>query len=102
MTPSGLLLAALSVALFPHATRAACYKIDGSPADDDSHQPCDPDAEVSACCAINKSKPDICLSSGLCYAQDNGYQGLIYSNGCTDKSGLAAECPHVCPDRTSF
>lgn len=74
--------------------------IDGSPAGD-SYKPCDPTAKVSACCATNKARPDICLSSGLCYAQDEGYKGLIYSNGCTDKSGDATACPHFCPDRTN-
>lgn len=102
MTPDGLLLAALGSALFPSAVHAAvqCYSINGTRADD-SHAPCDPDAEVSACCALNKSRPDICLSSGLCYAQDVNYHGLIYSNGCTDPTGQADECPHLCPDRMS-
>ncbi|KUI66061.1 hypothetical protein VM1G_02101 [Cytospora mali] len=41
------------------------------------------------------------MSSGLCYAQDGGYKGFIYSNGCTDKTGLSNECPHFCPDATT-
>ncbi|KJZ79347.1 hypothetical protein HIM_01498 [Hirsutella minnesotensis 3608] len=41
------------------------------------------------------------MSSGLCYAQDAGYEGFIYSNGCTDPTGKADACPHLCPDRTN-
>ena len=87
---------ALGLLLLP-AARAECFKFDGTPAGP-THQPCDPDAEVSACCATNKQRPDICLSSGLCYAQETGYKGMVYSNGCTDETGTAKECPHFCPD----
>ena len=87
--------------VLPAQAARKCYGIDGTESDG-SQQPCDADADVSACCAINKSRPDICLSSGLCYAQDAGYEGMIYSNGCTDPTGKAKECPHLCPDRESI
>ncbi|KUI57588.1 hypothetical protein VP1G_04867 [Cytospora mali] len=81
--------------------RATCYALDGSEITDASYTPCNPDAEVSSCCANNKgARSDICMSSGLCYAQDGDYKGFIYSNGCTDKTGLSNECPHFCPDGT--
>ncbi|SPN96534.1 uncharacterized protein DNG_00060 [Cephalotrichum gorgonifer] len=79
---------------------ATCYGVDGTESDD-SHQPCNPNAEFSACCATNKDVPDICLSSGLCLSQHVQFKGFIYSNGCTDKTGMAAECPHICPDNTN-
>ncbi|PHH88464.1 hypothetical protein CDD83_7501 [Cordyceps sp. RAO-2017] len=102
MLPSSLSSALLSALLLAGPLQAArqCYWIDGTPSDD-SQQPCNPNDEHSACCAINKNNPDICLSSGLCYAQDSGFEGMIYSNGCTDKTGMAAACPHICPDRTN-
>ncbi|PHH74268.1 hypothetical protein CDD80_3191 [Ophiocordyceps camponoti-rufipedis] len=86
--------------LLASAAKQQCYGIDGTPSDD-SQQPCNPEAVFSPCCALNKAKPDVCLSSGLCYAQDSGYEGFIYSNGCTDPTGRADACPHVCPDRTN-
>lgn len=86
----------------PAHVRAACYFIDGSVPQDSSYVACNPEAEVSPCCASNKgSRSDICMSSGLCYAQDENYQGLIFSNGCTDKTGKSNECPHFCPDATT-
>ncbi|KND87693.1 N-acetyltransferase eso1 [Tolypocladium ophioglossoides CBS 100239] len=96
------LAAALGALLFASPLRAAktCYLVDGTESDS-SQIPCNPNAKVSACCASNKNRPDICLSSGLCYAQDAGFEGMIYSNGRTDPTGQAAECPHFCPDRTN-
>lgn len=90
-------LLALVFAPTLHAA-SKCYGIDGTPSDD-SYRPCDPDAQFSACCATNKDRGDICMSSGLCYSQDAGYEGFIYSNGCTDPTGRAEACPHFCPDR---
>ncbi|PFH56878.1 hypothetical protein XA68_15828 [Ophiocordyceps unilateralis] len=98
MIPS--LLALLVLASPLSAAKQQCYHIDGTPSADSS-QPCNPEAVFSPCCDTNKAKPDICLSSGLCYAQDSGFEGFIYSNGCTDPSGKADACPHVCPDRTN-
>lgn len=89
------LLAVLGV-LFLARADAKCFHIDGS-ATDDTFQPCDADASASGCCASNKGRPDICLTSGLCFAQEFGFEGLIFSNGCTDKSGNAKGCPTVCP-----
>lgn len=93
---------ATALLTFSARVQAACYNVDGSESIDDSFTACDPGAEVSACCANNKgSRSDLCLSSGLCYAQDGNFRGLLYMNGCTDKSGSASECPHFCPDRPS-
>ena len=98
MAPASLLLAVFGALSLPTALCAKqCYGIDGTVLDD-SFAPCDPDAEVSACCATNKDSADICLSSGLCYAQDGVYEGFIYSNGCTDRSGEDSACPHFCLD----
>ncbi|UNI21289.1 hypothetical protein JDV02_007291 [Purpureocillium takamizusanense] len=81
-----------------HAAKQ-CYWMDGT-ITDNVVQPCNPDADVSPCCALNKPKPDLCLSSGLCYAQDSGVEGFLYSDGCTDRSGEDERCPHFCFDRT--
>ncbi|CAH0020683.1 unnamed protein product, partial [Clonostachys rhizophaga] len=80
-----LLIAAVSA-------QQACYRLDGSEASPE-FAPCNPNAEVSACCHLNKDVSDICLSSGLCLSQQPGYEGLIYSNGCTDKTGKDSACP---------
>ncbi|CAH0051829.1 unnamed protein product, partial [Clonostachys solani] len=85
-----LLLAAVSA-------QKTCYRLDGSEASSE-FTPCNPNAKVSACCHLNKEVPDICLSSGLCLSQQPGYEGLIYSNGCTDKTGKDAACPRPCAD----
>lgn len=79
---------------------ADCYFADGTLAQED-YAPCDPSAEVSACCSLTKSNPDLCLSSGFCLAQENGSEGEIYANGCTDKSGRADACPQACRDSES-
>lgn len=86
----------------PAQVRATCYYLDGSTAPSNIYQACDPDADVSPCCALTKgSRNDICMISGLCYAQDGIHAGFIYSNGCTDQSGLSGNCPHFCPDGSS-
>ena len=89
-----LLLIISTATEFTDATQ--CYHSDGTPTDA-SFQPCDPDAEFSACCATNKPDADICLSSGLCLAQQIGYSGLVFQNGCTDQSWSSSSCPRVCP-----
>lgn len=90
---AALLLFATSV----HA--ATCYSIDGIESTDPSMAPCDDGAATSACCSNNKgTRSDICMSSGLCYSQDGTSRGLIFMNGCTDRTGFAAACPHICPD----
>lgn len=80
--------------LAPSLAWAACYFVDGTPGYSDQ-RPCDPSAEVSACCAtFRPDYPDICLSSGLCYS----YEGFLFMDGCTDKSGKANGCPQFCRD----
>jgi hypothetical protein len=83
------------------AAQLKCYRIDGTEADS-VYAPCNPSAKVSGCCAINKSNPDLCLGSGLCMSQDEGYQGFIYANGCTDKTGKDSSCPNPCPNSKSI
>lgn len=92
-------LTAVAIGLLATTAQAAkqCYGLDGKELDS-SFTPCNPDADTSACCASNKTDGDICLTSGLCYAQQKPYSGFMYMNGCTDKSGIATECPHICPD----
>ncbi|ROW10975.1 hypothetical protein VMCG_00877 [Cytospora schulzeri] len=86
----------------PAQASKQCYFVDGSTPGDNSYAPCDPDADFSPCCANNKgNRSDICMSSGLCYGQDNSFSGFIYMNGCTDPTGMASECPHICPDETT-
>lgn len=98
------LFAAANLLLLPAGVRTAatCYNVDGTESTDAAMAPCDPNAAVSACCANDKgTRSDICLSSGLCYAQDFDYRGLIFMNGCTDQTGLDSNCPHICPDGAS-
>lgn len=83
-----LLLAAVSA-------QKTCYRLDGSEASSE-FAPCNPNAKISACCHLNKDVPDICLSSGLCLSQQPRYEGLMYSNGCTDKTGKDSACPQPC------
>ncbi|PSR86994.1 hypothetical protein BD289DRAFT_247016 [Coniella lustricola] len=97
------LLATISWLLFTTLVDSTCYNVDGTTTDlDNSFQPCNASARYSACCATNKgAQADVCLTSGLCYTQGQGYSGMIYMNGCTDKTGKAANCPHFCPDATT-
>lgn len=82
---------------------ATCYNVDNTKSTDKAMAPCHPDADFSPCCAINKgARSDICMESGLCYAQDGNYRGFIYMNGCTDSTGLSSDCPHICPDGALF
>lgn len=94
-----ILLGIANLWLIETVQAAACYAVDGTQYTDSSYVPCNADAETSPCCASNKgARSDVCMSSGLCYAQDGDYRGLIYMNGCTDSTGLSADCPHICPD----
>lgn len=88
-----------SLLLLPITVRATCYTLDGSEYTDSSYVACNSSSQYSACCASSKgTRSDICMSSGLCYAQDGKYRGFIYMNGCTDSTGRSDACPHVCPD----
>lgn len=53
--------------------------------------PCDPNADVSACCGPNA----FCLSNGLCYID-----GTVSRGSCTDKN-WGPECANVCTDGKS-
>ncbi|TQV95874.1 hypothetical protein V2A60_001044 [Cordyceps javanica] len=72
-----------------------CYWITGNEMPPD-FGPCNPDAANSPCCALNKSDPDVCMGSGVCYSQTDDYEGNMYINGCTDKTGKAKECAQMC------
>ena len=74
-----------------------CYGNDGKVIDD-SFMPCDASQSDSACCRLAKTDGDICLTSGLCYAQVDDYNGFFYSNGCTDQSGQSDNCFSKCPN----
>lgn len=76
-------------------TSQKCYWVNGDEMPKE-FGPCNAGADSSACCMINKDDPDICLSSGLCMAQASGYEGYLFWNGCTDKSGKADGCAQVC------
>lgn len=78
---------------------STCYNIAGQP--DKRYQRCNTTngAAHSACCAINKTFPDICLDSGLCLASGAGDIGGIFENGCTDIQGTDAACPNACTKR---
>lgn len=96
---SAILLGTANLLIIQSVQAASCYTVNGEEYTDSSFVPCEPDAEVSPCCASNKgTRSDICMSSGLCYAQDGDNRGLIYMNGCTDNTGLSTDCPHICPD----
>ncbi|KAJ4150936.1 hypothetical protein LMH87_011663 [Akanthomyces muscarius] len=45
---------------------------------------------------LDKSNPDICMGSGVCYSQTDDYEGSMYINGCTDKTGKAKDCAQLC------
>lgn len=100
MISQRLFAAANWLLLFPVLIDATCYNVDGTTTGlDNSFKPCNSSAEVSTCCATNKgSNADVCLTSGLCYTQGEGYSGMIYMNGCTDKTGKSDSCAHFCPD----
>ena len=101
VSQSILTAAAVALITYSKTIRAAqCYGLDGSTLDE-SFQPCNPDALNSPCCATNKADGDFCLTSGLCYAQTQGYQGFLYENGCTDQTGKSEDCLHICPDGMS-
>lgn len=61
-----------------------------------SFGPCNPNSSVGPCCELYKQNPDVCTDTGLCVAQEDGYQGYLYQNGCTDKTWGDDACPHFC------
>lgn len=79
------------------AASQKCYSLTGTQLDD-TFAPCNLTAKHSGCCATNKkSGADICLDSGLCMATQNEFMGTVWQPGCTDSTGKATECPHLCP-----
>ncbi|QUC21806.1 uncharacterized protein UV8b_06047 [Ustilaginoidea virens] len=88
------IFAAIALAHSAQST-AQCYWMNGTEATKDM-QPCNPNQAVSACCASNKARPDICTTRGICISQDEGYTGLAFANGCTDPTGKDRNCPQIC------
>lgn len=79
-------------------TARTCYFPDGTEADS-TYQPCNPDDDESACCALNKTNGapnDICLDNGLCLSQDGQYSGIMFQNACTKESWGTDKCSHFC------
>lgn len=70
-----------------------CYYPNGNEAKDNI--PCDPDAEVSACCGVADINGHACLTNTLCL----GGNGKIIRGTCTDKSWNSPDCPQWCMGR---
>ncbi|GAW22810.1 hypothetical protein ANO14919_123530 [Xylariales sp. No.14919] len=70
------------------AAASKCFYPDGSEATGDS--PCNPDAEVSACCG--SSSDSTCLSNSLC---EDG-SGRVIRGSCSDQSWSDPACPRYC------
>lgn len=79
----------------PTRTARQCYNVQGI-ALDTSYEPCDTDAEVSACCQLNHTSPDVCFGTGLCLSTRDEFAGTIWGDGCTDQQGGDTACPHIC------
>ncbi len=73
------------------SSKRQCYFPSGALSD---HVPCDPNAEVSMCCA----SADACLSSGLCLMPGtSARRGTSFARGsCTDKAFFGSNCPWWC------
>ena len=88
----------ISLVIFPAAwvvtaasNNGKCYNVDQI--QDGGHLPCDPEAEVSFCCAFG----NICLSNGLCEPGSNLSQYITpyFTSLCTDYSWSS---PSTCPE----
>lgn len=76
-----------------------CYTSNGTLAGS-TILPCNsnlPTGSHSACCALGRTPPDACFSSGLCLTGTSIYSnGLIFANGCTDPTGKDPSCQQYC------
>ncbi|KAK4222744.1 hypothetical protein QBC38DRAFT_518515 [Podospora fimiseda] len=91
-----LSLSSITTLLFlaqPCLAAKRCYYPGGKEAFD---QPCDPDAEVSVCCA-GDGLNHRCLSNGLCAGTNQ-----IARGSCTDQSWKSTECAQVCLSNPTF
>ena len=73
--------------------RGKCYNTDQVQVG--NSLPCNPEAEVSFCCAFG----DICLSNGLCEPSGNlsQYDTPYFTSTCTDYSwNSPSDCPEIC------
>ena len=98
----GVLVASV-MAVTSSSTKKTCYSMNGEALDSTLntakvllstplnvagvYQPCNPDAEYSACCALNgtSGQNDICMDSGLCMSTSGWYSTFLYANGCTGR-----------------
>ena len=100
MLSRSIILSFLYTTSLVAAANQKCYSLTGAELDD-TFAPCNSTAKHSGCCATNKSTgADICLDSGLCMASSGQYMGTIWQPGCTDSTGMASECPQLCPGST--
>ncbi|KAI1625160.1 hypothetical protein EDD37DRAFT_379434 [Exophiala viscosa] len=90
-------LTASMLSVMSSSTKKTCYSMNGEVLDS-VYQPCNPDAEFSACCELNgtSGQNDMCMDSGLCMSTSGWYSTFLYSNGCTDPTGKAKACPQAC------
>jgi hypothetical protein len=84
-----LFAATLQLGILPTCL-AGCYYPGGKEATDDL--PCDPDAEVSVCCAGSVVLGFVCLSNKLCVSP----KGRIARGSCTDPTWQSPDCPKFC------
>ena len=76
-----------------HAMTPACF--DRNQAQRQAALPCNPNADVSACC----DEGNLCLSNGLCQpnsTQPNGGLTPFYTGYCTDSSWSSSQCLNIC------
>ncbi|RMJ06706.1 hypothetical protein CDV36_013694 [Fusarium kuroshium] len=80
------------IALSSTLAHAQCYYPDGKDATTD--KPCQPDAEVSACCADGY----VCMSTGMCQFVDLEGTGRFARGSCTNQDWSSSSCPNYCID----
>ena len=84
MYTSSLWLNVISFTSICSAQLKPCYDIKGDPV---SQIPCDPSANVSACCALDGA----CVTNFRCHGQVGDKFDRV--GGCTDKTGNDPACP---------
>lgn len=92
----------LAVHLFTSFVAAACYFPNGTDRNANKgyepYQPCvaSDGGQASMCCRTNDGYPDTCQSDGLC--RNDGFDGILWREACTDKTWTAPECIKLCID----
>lgn len=76
---------------------ATCYYPNGSDANaylpQDEYQSSDGGDKFSMCCALNKSRPNLCRSDGLCQSTIDQF---IWRESCTDPYWKSPSCIKLC------